>query len=88
MVEYCVSLVSSIPPLVNARFPDAALSDKLHTNKLAVCLGDGSKYDKHCEFRAALPNALPCLPVVNTAHTQAELVLGRAYTRLAYPFEF
>ena len=47
LVEYCVSLVSSLPPLVNARFPEAMLSDRLHTNKLAVCLGDGSKYDKH-----------------------------------------
>ena len=32
---------------MNARFPEAALSHQLHTNKLAVCLGDGSKYDKH-----------------------------------------
>lgn len=47
LVEYCVSLVSSLPPLVNQRFPDVKLSEKLHTNKLAVCLGDGSKYDKH-----------------------------------------
>jgi Rps23 Pro-64 3,4-dihydroxylase Tpa1-like proline 4-hydroxylase len=47
LVEYCVSMVSSLPPLVNQRFPEVKLSDKLHTNKLAVCLGDGSKYDKH-----------------------------------------
>ena len=47
LVEYCVSMVSSLPPLVNQRFPEVKLSEKLHTNKLAVCLGDGSKYDKH-----------------------------------------
>ena len=47
LVEYCVSMVSTLPPLVNDRFPEVKLSDKLHTNKLAVCLGDGSKYDKH-----------------------------------------
>ena len=64
LVEYCVSLVSTLPPLVNARFgegpvggsdgsdvavqlPPPGLSAKIHTNKLAVCLGEGSKYDKH-----------------------------------------
>ncbi|KAL1525934.1 hypothetical protein AB1Y20_020760 [Prymnesium parvum] len=47
LTEYCVTLVSSIPALVNARFPDVSLCERLHTNKLAVCLGDGSYYDKH-----------------------------------------
>ena len=50
LVEYCVSLVSSLPPLVNAKFEAASspqLSARLHTNKLAVCLGDGSQYAKH-----------------------------------------
>ena len=47
LVEYCVALVSSLPPLINARFPEAKLSAQIHTNKLAVCLGDGSRFDKH-----------------------------------------
>ena len=47
LVEYCVSLVSALPPLLNARFDDARLSSAVHTNKLAVCLGDGSSYAKH-----------------------------------------
>lgn len=47
LTEYCVVLVRSLPPLVNARFPPARLSAALHTNKLAVCLGDGSTYAKH-----------------------------------------
>ena len=47
LTEYCVTLVQSLPPLVNERFESATLSNKLHTNKLAVCLGDGSHYDKH-----------------------------------------
>ena len=47
LVEYCVSLVSALPPLVNARFASTQLSSQIHTNKLAVCLGDGSQYAKH-----------------------------------------
>lgn len=42
LTEYCVSLVATLPSLINARFTHAALDDRLHTNKLAVCLGDGS----------------------------------------------
>jgi len=51
LVEYCVSVVSSLPLHINERFPEAKLSDHVHTNKLAVCLGSDeggqSKYDKH-----------------------------------------
>jgi hypothetical protein len=47
LTEYCVALVSSLPALINERFPDAALSARVHTNKLAVCLGEGSHYQKH-----------------------------------------
>ena len=47
LTEYCVALVSSLPPLLNERFPAAALSSAVHTNKLAVCLGEGSHYQKH-----------------------------------------
>lgn len=47
LTEYCVALVQALPPVINAQLPAAALSDKLHTNKLAVCLGDGSLYAKH-----------------------------------------
>jgi Rps23 Pro-64 3,4-dihydroxylase Tpa1-like proline 4-hydroxylase len=42
-----VSMVSSVPAVVNGRFEGVSLCDRLHTNKLAVCLGDGSYYDKH-----------------------------------------
>ena len=47
MHEYCVALVSSLPPLLNARVEGLRLCDRLHANKLAVCLGGGSYYDKH-----------------------------------------
>jgi hypothetical protein len=47
LTEYCVALVSSLPALINERFPEAALSARVHTNKLAVCLGEGSHYQKH-----------------------------------------
>lgn len=47
LTEYCVAMVSSIPRIVNPRFDNVSLCDRLHTNKLAVCLGDGSFYHKH-----------------------------------------
>ena len=47
MHEYCVALVSSLAPRLNVRLSGVDLSDTLHANKLAVCLGDGSRYDKH-----------------------------------------
>lgn len=49
LVEYTYALMSTLPALLNGRFSDAALSDTLQTNKLAVCLGDGSKYDEHLD---------------------------------------
>jgi len=45
--EYCVSLVATLPSLVNQRWPSTRLSNQIHTNKLAVCMGDGSHYAKH-----------------------------------------
>ena len=45
--EYIVALIQSIAPAINERFPQAKLNPQLATNKLAVCLGDGSCYDKH-----------------------------------------
>eukprot|EP00962_Isochrysis_galbana_P016533 scaffold4745_cov125-Isochrysis_galbana.AAC.7 len=49
LTEWCVSLVSSLPAACNQHiFGGApALRADVHTNKLAVCLGDGSRYDKH-----------------------------------------
>jgi SM-20-related protein len=49
LTEYCVSLVSSLPAACNQHIFGGAptLRSDVHTNKLAVCLGDGSKYDKH-----------------------------------------
>eukprot|EP01036_Dinobryon_divergens_P027889 gene27889-36743_t len=45
--EYIVSMVQNIVPLLSKTFPEAKLSPSLASNKLAVCLGDGSYYDKH-----------------------------------------
>jgi SM-20-related protein len=45
--EYIVSMVQNIVPLLSKIFPEARLSPTLASNKLAVCLGDGSYYDKH-----------------------------------------
>jgi Rps23 Pro-64 3,4-dihydroxylase Tpa1-like proline 4-hydroxylase len=45
--EYVVSLVKSLVPIISNKFPEACLSPTLASNKLAVCTGDGSSYDKH-----------------------------------------
>ena len=50
LVEYTATLTQSLAPRVAAAFPDAApLNESVQTNKLAVCLGDGSAYDKHID---------------------------------------
>jgi hypothetical protein len=45
--EYVVSIVQSLVPMISEKFPEAYLSPLLASNKLAVCTGDGSSYDKH-----------------------------------------
>ena len=45
--EYVVSLVGSIVPILNDNFNDLQLTTTKAANKLAVCTGDGSYYDKH-----------------------------------------
>lgn len=45
--EYVVSLVKTMVPIISKRFPEACLHPTLASNKLAVCTGDGSYYDKH-----------------------------------------
>jgi SM-20-related protein len=49
LTEFCVALVGALPDALNARVDGLQLSNKVHTNKLAVCLGDGSRYDKHID---------------------------------------
>lgn len=45
--EYVVSLIRALEPHVSDSFPEARLSSTLASNKLAVCLGDSSSYDRH-----------------------------------------
>lgn len=45
--EYTVAMTKALVPLLAAAFPEANLSPSLVSNKLAVCIGDGSAYDKH-----------------------------------------
>jgi hypothetical protein len=50
LVEYVVSLTTQLSAKLNALLPDIYhLSGGEQTNKLAVCLGDGSHYDKHID---------------------------------------
>ena len=45
--EYVVQVVGSIVPILNDNFNDLQLTTTKAANKLAVCTGDGSYYDKH-----------------------------------------
>jgi len=45
--EYVFAMVPAIVPIISEVFPEAQLSNNLASNKLAVCLGNGSSYDKH-----------------------------------------
>lgn len=50
LVEYIVTLTTHLVAKLNALLPDNhKLSGKAQTNKLAVCLGEGSYYDKHID---------------------------------------
>ena len=50
LVEYIVTLTTHLSHKLNQVLPDAFhLSGQEQTNKLAVCLGDGSYYDKHID---------------------------------------
>ena len=50
LVEYIVTLTSHLSHKLNQMLPDAYhLAGDEQTNKLAVCLGDGSYYDKHID---------------------------------------
>ena len=50
LVEYIVTLTSYLSQKLNGILPDdCQLTGEEQTNKLAVCLGDGSYYDKHID---------------------------------------
>ena len=50
LVEYIVTLTSHLSYKLNQILPDSyQLAGDEQTNKLAVCLGDGSYYDKHID---------------------------------------
>ena len=51
LVEYIVTLTKHLSEKINAvvQLPEYKLSGTQQTNKLAVCLGGGSKYDKHID---------------------------------------
>jgi len=45
--EYLVGMTRSVVPMLSSAFPEAQLSASMMSNKLAVCTGNGSAYDKH-----------------------------------------
>ena len=50
LVEYVVTLTHKLAEKINAIVPpEYQLSGTQQTNKLAVCIGNGSKYDKHID---------------------------------------
>ena len=44
--EYIVGMIRSLAPVLQDRFPEAMISPTMASNKLAVCTGEGSAYDK------------------------------------------
>mmetsp|Transcript_28994 Transcript_28994/g.64850 ORF Transcript_28994/g.64850 Transcript_28994/m.64850 type:complete len:337 (+) Transcript_28994:78-1088(+) len=54
LVEWTVTLTQTLAPAVGHAFPATApLSSARQTNKLAVCLGGGSRYDAHVDNQGA-----------------------------------
>ena len=45
--EYVFALIKTVVPILSEAFPGTHLSPTHHATKLAVCTGDGSRYDKH-----------------------------------------
>lgn len=45
--EYLVQMTKSCVPHLQQKFPEAHICSSMTANKLAVCLGDGSSYEKH-----------------------------------------
>mmetsp|Transcript_8641 Transcript_8641/g.18986 ORF Transcript_8641/g.18986 Transcript_8641/m.18986 type:complete len:268 (+) Transcript_8641:114-917(+) len=45
--EYIVSLTQTLAPILSEAFPEAHLNAQYASNKLAVCTGSGSAYEKH-----------------------------------------
>lgn len=45
--EYLVGMTRAVVPMLSSAFPEAQLSASMMSNKLAVCTGNGSAYDKH-----------------------------------------
>jgi Rps23 Pro-64 3,4-dihydroxylase Tpa1-like proline 4-hydroxylase len=57
LIEYIVTLTSALSERINAIVPVSyQLSTIQQTNKLAVCLGDGSYYDKHIDNMGGTDN--------------------------------
>jgi len=46
-------MIKNLVPHVSEKFPAAYLSSSVASNKLAVCIGDGSYYDKHYDNSGA-----------------------------------
>ena len=83
MHEYCVALVSSLAARLNAHGSlGVRLSETLHANKLAVCLGDGSRYDKHYDNMGDGDlRKLTALLYLQRSWTEANGGCFRMYTR-------
>lgn len=45
--EYCTMMIKTLSLIINDVMPSVHLSHQFASNKLAVCIGNGSKYDKH-----------------------------------------
>ena len=60
MHGYVIACAGYIVPALQVHFPEAQLSNRGVANKLAVCTGDGSSYDKHLDNTGAISFVRKC----------------------------
>ncbi|KAH9126912.1 hypothetical protein LEN26_008426 [Aphanomyces euteiches] len=55
ILHYTRSVMLQAPEMLNSMFPELQISSRAYATKLAVSLGDGASYPKHCDT-AGLPD--------------------------------
>ncbi|ETV98191.1 hypothetical protein H310_08919 [Aphanomyces invadans] len=55
ILHYTRSIMLQAPSMLNELFPELQISSRAYASKLAVSLGDGASYPKHCDT-AGLPD--------------------------------
>ena len=86
LVEYTVEVTQTLAPLISGAFSEAPLNASVQTNKLAVCLGGGSAYDRHVDNQGGGDRRkLTVLYYLNPTSGWKEDSLGGAFRALDVP---